>query len=99
MKILIALTYYKPYISGLTIYAQRIADELAKLDHQVTVLTSKINNQKEIEIIDKVKIIRTPAWIKFNKGLIMPKMVIEGWRQIKETDILHLHLPQLTHFI
>ena len=98
MKILIALTYYKPYISGLTIYAQRIADELAKLDHQVTVLTSKINNQKEIEIIDKVKIIRTPALIKFNKGLIMPKMVIEGWRQIKETDILHLHLPQFDAF-
>ncbi len=98
MKILIALTYYKPYISGLTIYAQRIADELAKLDHQLTVLTSKINNQKEIEIIDKVKIIRTPALIKFNKGLIMPKMVIEGWRQIKETDILHLHLPQFDAF-
>ena len=98
MKILIALTYYKPYISGLTIYAQRIADELAKLDHQVTVLTSKMNNQKEIEIINKVKIIRTPALIKFNKGLIMPKMVIEGWRQIKQTDILHLHLPQFDAF-
>ena len=98
MKILIALTYYKPYISGLTIYAQRIADELAKLDHQVTVLTSKINNQKEIENINKVKIIRIPALIKFNKGLIMPKMVIEGWRQIKQTDILHLHLPQFDAF-
>ena len=41
MKILVALTYYKPYISGLTIYAARVAEAWAKAGHEVTVLTSQ----------------------------------------------------------
>ena len=41
MKILIALTYYKPYISGLTIYAARVAEAWAAAGHDVTVLTSR----------------------------------------------------------
>ena len=71
---------------------------MANLDNQVTVLTSKIDNQPETEILNKAKVIHVPVLIKFNKGLIMPKMVIEGWKQINQTDILHLHLPQFDAF-
>ena len=41
MSILIVLTYYRPHISGLTIYAERLAIAMAKRGHQVTVLTSQ----------------------------------------------------------
>ena len=40
MRILAALTYYQPHISGLTIYVQRLAEALVELGHSVTVLTS-----------------------------------------------------------
>ena len=41
MRILIALTYYRPHVSGLTIYAERLARGLARRGHAVTVLTSR----------------------------------------------------------
>ena len=41
MKLLIVLTYYRPHISGLTIYAERLAKAMVKRGHQVTVLTSR----------------------------------------------------------
>jgi glycogen synthase len=40
MKVLIALTYYRPHTSGLTIYAERLARALADRGHRVTVLTA-----------------------------------------------------------
>ena len=41
MRILIALTYYRPHVSGLTIYAERLARGLARRGHAVTVLTAR----------------------------------------------------------
>ncbi len=40
MKVLFILTYYRPHVSGLTIYVERLARELAARGHEVTVLTS-----------------------------------------------------------
>ena len=39
MRVLVALTYYRPYTSGLTIYAERLAVGLAARGHHVTVLS------------------------------------------------------------
>ena len=39
MKVLIALTYYRPHTSGLTIYVERLARALAPRGHRVAVLT------------------------------------------------------------
>ena len=41
MKILTVLTYYRPHTSGLTIYAERLAQAFAKRGHQVTVMTTQ----------------------------------------------------------
>jgi glycogen synthase len=40
VKILFILTYYRPHVSGLTIYVERLAKALAERGHTVTVLTS-----------------------------------------------------------
>ena len=40
-RVLLVLTYYRPHVSGLTIYVERLARELAGRRHQVTVLTSR----------------------------------------------------------
>ena len=41
MKILNSLYYYRPHYSGLTVYTERLARELAARGHQVSVLTSR----------------------------------------------------------
>ena len=41
MKILVSLLYYRPYTSGLTIYAERLSRALVERGHTVTVLTSQ----------------------------------------------------------
>ena len=62
MRILIVLTYYRPHISGLTIYAERIAVALARQGHQVTVLTSQFKKSlPREEICEGVKVVRVPV--------------------------------------
>ncbi len=41
MRILFILTYYRPHVSGLTIYVERLAKALGERGHEVTVLTSR----------------------------------------------------------
>lgn len=95
MRILIVLTYYKPYKSGLTIYAQRQAEALAALGHDVTVLTSQFDpDLAELEIDRGVKIHRIPVAFRLSKGVIMPQMPLKAWKLIRQSDIVNCHLPQ-----
>ncbi len=95
MKILIVLTYYRPHISGLTIYAERLARGLAARGHQVTVLTSRFDRSRPIEALeDGVRVVRAPVLFRVSKGVIMPTF---GWlatQLVREHDVVSLHLPQ-----
>lgn len=95
MRILIALTYYRPHTSGLTIYAERIARALADRGHQVTVLTSHYRKDLPYEeTCDGVRIIRVPVLMRISKGVIMPTFGFVANQLVAETDWLQLHLPQ-----
>jgi glycosyltransferase involved in cell wall biosynthesis len=95
MKILEVLTYYRPHISGLTIYVERLSKALARLDHQVTVFTSQYDpSLPEVERQDGVNIIRVPVAFRVSKGVIMPKFGPMAWSMVRDADIVHLHLPQ-----
>jgi len=62
MRILIVLTYYDPYKSGLTIYASRQARALAARGHDVTVLTSQYDRElAREEWYQGVRILRLPV--------------------------------------
>lgn len=96
MKILIALTYYRPHISGLTIYVERLARALAGRGHSVTVLTSQYDPATpRQEILDGVNVIRVPVLARISKGVVMPTIGLEAWRLVPQHDILSIHLPQL----
>lgn len=96
MRILIALTYYRPHYSGLTIYVERLARALAKRGHHVTVLTSRFSdNLPAQEIVDGVEIIRLNVLARVSKGVVMPSMPLRAWRLIRQADIINVHLPQL----
>jgi glycosyltransferase involved in cell wall biosynthesis len=95
MKILVALTYYRPHISGLTIYVERAARALAARGHEVLVLTSRYDRRLPLEEVrDGVRIRRVPVLMRVSKGVIMPTI---GWwatRLARWADVLWLHLPQ-----
>jgi glycosyltransferase involved in cell wall biosynthesis len=95
MKILIVLTYYRPHISGLTIYAERLAKAFAKRGNQVTILTSQFSKALPLEEIDEgVRIVRVPVWFRISKGVIMPKIGWMATRLVADNDVIQLHLPQ-----
>jgi len=95
MKILVAITYYRPHMSGLTIYAERLAKALVKDGHRVTVLTSRFKHDLPLnENLEGVQIVRVPVLMHISKGVIMPSFGRIASRLIKEHDVVHLHLPQ-----
>lgn len=96
MKILIALTYYKPYISGLTIYAARVAEAWAKAGHKVTVLTSQhLPELAREETLNGVRVVREPVCLKISKGAVMPRFWLDAAGFVKDADVVNIHLPQL----
>lgn len=95
MKILIALTYYRPHISGLTIYAERLAKAFARRGDDVTLLTSRFEPNLPLqEEVDGVKIVRVPVLFRLSKGCIMPSFMGIASRLVRESDVVLLHLPQ-----
>jgi glycosyltransferase involved in cell wall biosynthesis len=95
MRLLFALTYYRPYTSGLTIYVQRLAAALARRGHTITVLTSQYDpSLPQREVMDGVRVVRAPVLARVNKGVIMPTI---GWLASAlavQHDAMSLHLPQ-----
>ena len=95
MKILEVLTYYRPHISGLTIYVERLSKALAQEGHDVQVLTSQYNNELPLnEFVHGVRIKRVPVSFRISKGVIMPTFGPTAWQMVKWADVIHLHLPQ-----
>src|SRR5512135_371747 len=95
MKILTVLTYYRPHTSGLTIYAERLAEAFARRGHEVTVLTSRFDPATAPqEVRNGVKIVRAPVALRISKGVIMPTFGWLAWKYVAENDVVQMHLPQ-----
>ncbi len=95
MKILIALTYYRPHISGLTIYVERLARALAARGHYVTVLTSHYRHDLPFqEELEGVHVVRLPVAFKLSKGVIQPGITFHFLAQALQHDVVSVHLPQ-----
>ncbi len=95
MRILIILTYYRPHTSGLTIYAERLAQAFARRGHAVTVMTSQFDKSLPLEeMAGGVRVVRVPVLMRVSKGVIMPSFGVTANRLVKEHDVIQLHLPQ-----
>src|SRR5512143_375680 len=96
MKILVALTYYRPHTSGLTIYVERLGRALAERGHHVTVLTSHYDRRlPRTERLQGVDVVRVPVAFRVSKGVIMPTFGWVATKMVRAHDVLSLHLPQL----
>ena len=97
MKILFSLTYYSPYISGLTLCVSRIAEGPAK-DHEVCVLCmrhdSSLSLEERIGEIRKIRVIRANPILKISKGFLSVDWVIKSWIEVRKSDTVVVNLQQ-----
>jgi glycosyltransferase involved in cell wall biosynthesis len=95
VKILTAITYYRPYVSGLTNYAQRLAAELARRGHEIILLTSRHDSAlRPRETLDGIRVLRHPVLARIGKASIQPGLFARTLGLLRRHDALHLHLPQ-----
>lgn len=96
MRILVALTYYRPHVSGLTIYVERLARAWVARGHQVTVLTSQYDKGLPVrERADGLEVVRAPVMSRISKGVVMPTIGLLAWQLAPQHDVFSIHLPQL----
>ncbi len=98
LKILICLLYYFPHRTGLTIHVQRIAEELVRRGHEVTVLTARYSDElprDERTEHEGVRIVRLWAPIRLSRGMIMPAYPWAAYSLMREHDIVSVHTPML----
>jgi len=96
LRVLITLTYYLPHISGLTLYAKRLAEGLAGRGVDVCLLTSRYDGKLvPEENVEGVRVERSRVWLRLNKGVVMPGFVWRCCRACHAADVVNLHLPQI----
>jgi len=93
-KILISLSYYYPYISGLSEYARRLSRSLVGSDLDVDVICNRHGKPLPfIESIENVRVFRFDPILKINKLLFSLDMVLWSFKKINEYDVLIVNLP------
>lgn len=100
MRILTTLNFYAPHWTGLTVYAQRIAEGLAERGHELTVLTSQHEpNLPREETIGGVRVIRLPVAGRLSRAMLMPTFPAALARLVAQHDALHIHSPSTDAFV
>ena len=100
MKVLVGLTYYPPYISGVTLYGKRLADAFSKLGHEVTVLTMQHDVSLPFhERQNGTEIFRARPLFRLSKGIISPEFWYLALRLIPKVECVHIHLPQFDSIV
>jgi glycosyltransferase involved in cell wall biosynthesis len=97
MKVLILTHYFQPHIGGIEIVAYNQAKGLVKRGHQVTIITSKIGEEVEKEIVDGIKVIRVKAlnfpekYLRVPYPIFYPKLLLRLKEEIKDSDVINTH--------
>lgn len=98
LKILMCLLYYVPHRTGLTIHVQRVAEELARRGHEVTVLTARYKQSlpRDDEMHNGVRVVRlwTPP-IPISRGMVMPAYPWAALGLMLQHDVVSIHTPML----
>jgi glycosyltransferase involved in cell wall biosynthesis len=99
MKILMALDYYRPNVSGLSLYVEHLTEALAAKGHTITVLTHRHRQDlpaEEGDGLGLVRVVRAPVLFRLGKALVSPALLSAAWREMAQAEVLHLHAPLVT---
>ncbi len=89
-----AIDYYRPNVSGLTIYVEHLSEALARRGHTVSVLTNRHLPDLPLESRENgVRIVRAPVLAQVGKALVAPAILARALAELPRSDVLHLHSP------
>jgi len=95
-RILFTLTYDEPNISGVTIYARRLAKALAKRGYQTTLFSAAFREGYPRERKEEgIRIVREKVHWHLGKGVLMFGLPLSAFREVEKADVVVCHLPQL----
>jgi len=94
MRLLFLLTYYHPHWTGLTAYARRIAEGLARRGHTVHALTTQHSPELPRQEVHRgVLIHRVPARFMVSRSAIAPALLPALDDLLRRTDAMSIHIP------
>jgi glycosyltransferase involved in cell wall biosynthesis len=94
--VVMALTYYAPYVSGLTEAARVVAEELAAQGRRVLVVATRHDRSLPVrETINGVEVRRTGVVARLGKGVISPSFPTTVATAARRAKVLNLHMPLL----
>src|SRR3954452_7577924 len=89
----VALTYYLPYMSGVTHTANVVAEGMAARGWRVAVVTSRHDRATpRRETINGVDVYRSPVLGQISRTQISPAYPFEVARIVRRSALLHLNL-------
>lgn len=95
MKIVYAITYYAPHLSGLTLPVVALAEAMAARGHEVHVVCARHEGDLPREdVITNVHVHRVPVRAMFGKGPLVPGFGPTLWRVARRADLVHIIAPQ-----
>jgi glycosyltransferase involved in cell wall biosynthesis len=90
----VALTYYAPYVSGVTHTAQRIAEGMAARGWRVAVVAAQHDRRTpRRETLSGVDVYRAPVLARINRAFVAPSYPVLAGRLARDSAVLNLHLP------
>ncbi|MEU1726510.1 glycosyltransferase family 4 protein [Nonomuraea sp. NPDC005692] len=92
----ILINYYAPYVSGLTIHTQRLAEGLAGRGKRVAVVAVQHDRSLPLrEIRAGVSVFRTPVSRVIGRGPVSPRFVPLARAVARRSAIVNPHVPML----
>jgi glycosyltransferase involved in cell wall biosynthesis len=92
----IIINYYAPYVSGLTIYAQRLAEGLVERGRRVAVVAVQHDKSLPLrEVRAGVSVFRAPVRRTIGRGPVSPQFVSLARRVARKSAIVNPHVPML----
>lgn len=92
--LVIVLTYYAPYVSGLTNVARDLAEGLANRGWRVCVVASKHDPQLPThDVVNGVRVVRAPVLARVGKGTVGLNLTRLALREMARSAVVNLHLP------
>lgn len=90
----VALTYYTPYMSGVTHTAKTVAEGMAARGWRVAVVTSQHDpSTPRRETCNGVDVYRSPVLGQVTRAQISPAFPIDAARIARRSSLLYLNLP------
>ena len=97
MRVLVPMTYFRPYVSGPIIYVENLANQLVEQGHEVTILASR--HERDLPRSERfapgIEIVRVPVVAAMSKGVVAPMFLPTFWRLLRTHDVALVQVPQL----